>query len=75
LEQPPLAPELRGLVQHVAAYERLAASAAASGDRDGARMALMAHPLVREYRLAASLLERLLADQTGPALTRIGAGR
>src|SRR5205807_2857510 len=32
--QPPLAAELLGLVQHVAAYERLTASAAAIGDRD-----------------------------------------
>ena len=73
LEQAPLAPELLGLVQHVAAYERLAAAAAASGDRDRARLALMAHPLVREYRLATTLLERLLAAQTQPVKT--GAGR
>ena len=32
LPQAPLAPELLGLVQHVAAYERLAAEAAVSGD-------------------------------------------
>jgi 6-phospho-beta-glucosidase len=69
--QPPLAPELLGLVQHVAAYERLAASAAASGDRDIARLALLANPLVREYRLAEGMLDRLLA--VAPA--RIGAGR
>jgi 6-phospho-beta-glucosidase len=50
--QPPLAPELLGLIQHVAAYERLAASAAVGGDREAARLALLAHPLVREYRLA-----------------------
>ena len=55
--QRPLAPELLGLVQHVAAYERLAAAAAASGDREAARLALLAHPLVREYRLADSLSE------------------
>ena len=70
--QPPLAPELLGLVQHVAAYERLAASAAVSGDRDAARLALLANPLVREYRLSETMLDRLLAvDVT----TRIGAGR
>src|SRR5204862_6757045 len=56
--QPPLAPELLGLVQHVAAYERLAAEAAASGDRDRAQLALMTHPLVREYELAEDLPER-----------------
>jgi 6-phospho-beta-glucosidase len=70
--QAPLAPELLGLVQHVAAYERLAASAAASGDRDAARLALLAHPLVREFRLADTMLDRLLAAD---APTRIGAGR
>ncbi len=32
LPQRPLAPELLGLVQHVAAYERIAARAAADGD-------------------------------------------
>jgi 6-phospho-beta-glucosidase len=68
--QPPLAPELLGLVQHVAAYERLAASAAATGDRDAARLALLAHPLVREYRLAEGMLDRLLAD--APARTAVG---
>jgi 6-phospho-beta-glucosidase len=59
--QRPLAPELLGLVQHVAAYERLAAAAAASGDHEAARLALLAHPLVREYRLACTLSERMLA--------------
>jgi 6-phospho-beta-glucosidase len=75
LAQPPLAPELLGLIQHVAAYERLAASAAASGDRDGARLALMVHPLVREYRLAESMVERLLAGESQPSLARIGQDR
>jgi 6-phospho-beta-glucosidase len=73
--QPQLAPELLGLAQHVAAYERLAASAAATGDRGTARLALMAHPLVREHRLAGSMLERMLAAETRPPLTRIGIGR
>jgi 6-phospho-beta-glucosidase len=66
LPQQPLAPELLGLVQHVAAYERLAAAAARTGDRDTARRALMANPLVREYELAASLLEPLLAGEGAP---------
>jgi 6-phospho-beta-glucosidase len=73
--QRPLAPELLGLVQHVAAYERLAASAAATGDREIARLALMTNPLVREYRLAHSMLERLLADEVPRPLTRVGIGR
>ncbi len=70
--QRPLAPELLGLVQHVAAYERLAASAAASGDREAARLALLAHPLVREYRLADSLSDRML-DTVGPLPLARGA--
>src|SRR5205807_4019016 len=73
--QPPLAPELLGLVQHVASYERLAASAAAKGDHDAARLALLAHPLVREYRLADGLTERMLAVETRPVPTRVGVGR
>jgi 6-phospho-beta-glucosidase len=74
LPQAPLAPELLGLVQHVAAYERLAASAAASGDRDRARLALLAHPLVREYELADGLLDPLLAagTQSPPMQTEVG---
>jgi 6-phospho-beta-glucosidase len=68
--QAPLAPQLLGLVQHVTAYERLAASAAASGDRETARLALLAHPLVREYRLAGSMLDRLLATDRDRALSR-----
>jgi hypothetical protein len=35
-------------------------------------MALLAHPLVREYRLADSMLDRLLA---GDVSDRIGVGR
>ena len=69
LPQPPLAPELLALVQHVTAYERLAASAAAGGDRHTARLALMANPLVREYRLADAMLDRLLAGPTERSLT------
>jgi 6-phospho-beta-glucosidase len=71
--QRPLSPELLGLVQHVAAYERLAASAAASGNRDTARVALMANPLVREYQLAETMLERLLADDSEPTLSQVVA--
>jgi 6-phospho-beta-glucosidase len=60
LEQPPLAPELLGLVQHVAAYERLTAEAALTRDRATARRALLANPLVREYANAERLLDALL---------------
>jgi 6-phospho-beta-glucosidase len=69
--QAPLAPELLGLVQHVAAYERLTASAAATGDREIARRALMTNPLVREYRLADHLLDGILEADTLPAAKRL----
>ena len=56
----PLAPELLGLVQQAKAYERLTVRAALSGDRAVARKALLANPLVREFRVAAPLLDALL---------------
>jgi 6-phospho-beta-glucosidase len=60
LAQRPLAPELLGLVQHVAAYERLAAAAAVSRDPVVARKALLAHPLVGQLERVDSLLDGLL---------------
>ena len=51
LPQAPLAPELLGLVQHVAAYERLAARAAVTRDPVDARKALLAHPLIGQLEL------------------------
>ena len=66
LAQQPLAPELLGLVQHVAAYERLAAEAATSGDLAVARKALLAHPLIGQYELVEELLEPLLSPREAP---------
>jgi 6-phospho-beta-glucosidase len=63
LEQPPLAPELLGLVQHVAAYERLTVAAARSRDDVTARKALLAHPLVAQWGKAEELIERLAAAE------------
>jgi 6-phospho-beta-glucosidase len=63
LPQAPLAPELLGLVQHVAAYERLAAQAAVTQDRTLVRKALLAHPLIGQERIGEELLERLFAAQ------------
>jgi 6-phospho-beta-glucosidase len=60
LPQPPVAPELLGLMQHVAAYERLAARAALSGEPAEVRKALLAHPLVGQHPLSDELAERLL---------------
>jgi 6-phospho-beta-glucosidase len=62
LPQPPLAPELLGLVQHAAAYERLAVRAALSRDVVDVKKALLAHPLVGQYAVAEQLLDRLAAE-------------
>jgi 6-phospho-beta-glucosidase len=47
-------------MQHVVAYERLAAQAALSGDPVDVRKALLAHPLVGQHPLSEELAERLL---------------
>ncbi|HKP19131.1 MAG TPA: 6-phospho-beta-glucosidase [Gaiellaceae bacterium] len=64
LPQAPLAPELLGLVQHVAAYERLTAEAAVTRDPVTAKKALLAHPLIGQYELSEELLERLAVEET-----------
>jgi 6-phospho-beta-glucosidase len=74
LPQPPLAPELLGLVQHVAAYERLAVEAATTGDVVLVRKALLAHPLVGQYARVDELAERLL-DAGAEHLPRFAAAR
>ena len=63
LPQAPLQPELLGLVQHVSAYERLAAAAAVTEDRTLVRKALLAHPLIGQERITEELLESLFAEQ------------
>jgi 6-phospho-beta-glucosidase len=68
LSQPPLAPELLGLTQHVAAYERLTAEAAVTRDLETARKALLAHPLIGQWSLSVGLLERLIEAGHLPTL-------
>jgi 6-phospho-beta-glucosidase len=60
IPQPPVAPELLGLIQHVTAYERLAARAAITGDVALVRKALLAHPLIGQLEQADELADRLL---------------
>jgi 6-phospho-beta-glucosidase len=60
LPQAPLEPGMRGLVQSVKAYEELAVAAARTGDRDLARQALLANPLVARWSIANPLLDALL---------------
>jgi 6-phospho-beta-glucosidase len=64
LPQAPLAPELLGLTQHVAAYERLAAQAAVTADPALARKALLAHPLIGQHPLNEELVELLLEAES-----------
>ncbi len=54
-------PQIRGLIQAVKAYEELTIEAAITGNRETARLALMAHPLVPNWDVAGSLLDDLLA--------------
>ena len=49
-----------GLVGSVAAYERLAAEAAVTGERETAFLALLAHPLISQIKPAEQLLDDLL---------------
>jgi len=51
---------VRGLISAVKNYESLAVEAAVSGNRDTALLALLAHPLVREFESAEILLDRIL---------------
>jgi 6-phospho-beta-glucosidase len=60
LELAPLAPEMRGLVEAVKAYEQLTIEAARTGRRDVALKALLANPLVARWSIAEPLLPALL---------------
>ena len=66
LPQEPLAPELLGLAQHVAAYERLAAEAAITRDPVTARKALLAHPLIGQVAQVDALLDAALLEAGVP---------
>jgi 6-phospho-beta-glucosidase len=63
LPQPALAPELLGLAQHVAAYERLTAETAITRDPVTARKALLTHPLIGQSAIAGELVELLSAAE------------
>ncbi len=52
--------EVWGIISAVKNYEQLAVEAAITGDKDTALMALIAHPLVRDYNIADPLLNELL---------------
>ncbi|MBN2494179.1 MAG: 6-phospho-beta-glucosidase [Deltaproteobacteria bacterium] len=55
----PPGPEIRGLMQHVKAYEELAVEAAVRQSRKHAILALLAHPLVADADLAVELTDEI----------------
>jgi 6-phospho-beta-glucosidase len=59
LPQEPLPADLLGLVQHVAAYERMAVAAAIDDTPVARRRALLAHPLIGQDAMACELAETL----------------
>ena len=56
----PLPDSMAGLIAHVAAYERLALTAATEGGRDRVVAALLAHPLVGQWDKAERLADVLI---------------
>lgn len=59
LPQAPLPPEIRGLVQHVKAYEELTVRAALSGRFEDVYLAALNHPLTPSATVAKSVAEVL----------------
>ncbi len=74
LPQRDLPPEMLGMVEHAKQYERLAVSAALSGQREAVVRALLANPLVGRYPAASELADALLAANER-FLPRFTAGR
>ncbi|RWZ51435.1 6-phospho-beta-glucosidase [Labedella phragmitis] len=62
LPVPELPADIRGLIAHVAEYERLALDAALNGGRERVTRALLAHPLVGQWRRAERLTDLLLEE-------------
>lgn len=53
---------VRGLVQHVKAYEELTIDAAVTGDERAALLALTANPLVPSFEVARALWHDIRAE-------------
>jgi 6-phospho-beta-glucosidase len=75
IAQGPMPPAMRDLVREVKAFERLAIRAALSGDREDARAALAAHPLVGPRIGDVEPLLDALLEANRPYLPRFGALR
>jgi 6-phospho-beta-glucosidase len=58
----PPEPRIRGLMQHVKAYEELAVEAAVTRSRRAAVLALCAHPLVADVELSGTLVKEIEND-------------
>jgi 6-phospho-beta-glucosidase len=56
---------VRGLVQHVKAYEELTIEAAITGSEQTALLALTANPLVPSFETARALWRDILAENGG----------
>ncbi|MGW4883002.1 6-phospho-beta-glucosidase [Streptomyces murinus] len=61
LPVPEVDPLYAGLIANVTAYEELALEAALRGGRDRVFRALLAHPLIGQYKYAETLTDRLIA--------------
>lgn len=59
LPQAPLPPEIRGLIQHVKAYEELTVRAAISNERRDVYLAALAHPLTPSAHVAGAVADTL----------------
>ncbi|WP_099159659.1 6-phospho-beta-glucosidase [Virgibacillus ndiopensis] len=55
-----VSPQIRGLLQHVKAYEELTVEAAVTGNRGVALQALILHPLIPSVDKAKSILDEML---------------
>ena len=62
LQQRPLEPEIRGILQVVKAYEELTVEAAVHGDRRKAILALATHPLVRQVVEVEGIFDEILEE-------------
>ncbi len=60
----PLPPEIRGLLQHVKAYEELTIEAAVTRSRRHAILALSTHPLVADAELAVTLADEIAVEHS-----------
>ena len=61
IPQPPLPPQVRGLIEMLGEYQALTARAAWDGDRRDAIVALTSHPLVGSLSLAERLYDEMAA--------------